>query len=72
MISRDKVTEIVCIIDEFCKFFEAENADKLLITSDVRRRRGRSASMLDSEIMTILTWVRRKKSVKKVVGMEYF
>lgn len=54
MISRDKVTEIFCIIDEFCKFFEAENAEKLLITSDERRRRRRSASMSDSEIMTIL------------------
>ena len=54
MISRDKVTEIFCIIDEFCKFFEAENAEKLLITSDDRRRRRRSASMSDSEIMTIL------------------
>ena len=54
MISRNKVTEIFCIIDEFCKFFEAENAEKLLITSDERRRRRRSASMSDSEIMTIL------------------
>ena len=52
MISRDKVTEIFCIIDEFCKFFEAENVEKLLITSDDRRRRRRSASMSDSEIMT--------------------
>ena len=43
MISRDKVTEIFCIIDEFCKFVEAENAEKLLITSDDRRRRRRSA-----------------------------
>ena len=52
MISRDKVSEIICIIDEFCKFFEAENVEKLLITSDDRRRRRRSASMSDSEIMT--------------------
>ena len=26
-----KVTELFCIIDEFCKLFEAENAVKLLI-----------------------------------------
>ena len=32
MISRDKVSEIICIIDEFCKFFEAEIAEKLLIS----------------------------------------
>ena len=54
MISRDKVTEIFCIIDEFCKFFFVYYAEKLLITSDDRRRRRRSASMSDSEIMTIL------------------
>lgn len=32
MISKDKVSEIFSIIDEFCKFFEAENAEKLLIS----------------------------------------
>lgn len=33
MISRDKVTEIFCIIDELCKIFEAENAEKLLFSN---------------------------------------
>ena len=28
MISKDKVTEIFCIIDEFCKHFDEENAKK--------------------------------------------
>ena len=28
MITEDKVTEIFCIIDEFCKFFEQENGKK--------------------------------------------
>ena len=28
MITKDKVTEIFCIIDEFCKHFDAENAQK--------------------------------------------
>ena len=31
MITKDKVTEIFCIIDEFCKHFDAENAQKVLI-----------------------------------------
>ena len=26
MITKDKVTEIFCIIDEFCKHFDEENA----------------------------------------------
>lgn len=30
MITKDKVTEIFCIIDEFCKHFDAENAQKVL------------------------------------------
>ena len=30
MITKDKVTEIFCIIDEFCKHFDAENAGNLL------------------------------------------
>ena len=54
MITKDKVTEIFCIIDEFCKHFDAENAQKVLISSKVTSRRRRSATMSDSEIMTIL------------------
>lgn len=54
MITKDKVTEIFCIIDEFCKHFNAENAQKMLISSKVTPRRRRAASMSDSEIMTIL------------------
>ena len=54
MITKDKVTEIFCIIDEFCKHFDEENAKKVLISSKVTSRRRRSATMSDSEIMTIL------------------
>ena len=49
-----KVTELFCIIDEFCKHFDAENAGKLLIGDDGTKRRRRKASLSDSEIMTIL------------------
>lgn len=28
MITEDKVTEIFCVIDEFCKNFDAENGQK--------------------------------------------
>ena len=32
-ITKDKVTELFCIIDEFYKVFDAENAGKLRVTS---------------------------------------
>ena len=54
MTTSYKVTELFCIIDEFCKLFEAENAGKLLLADDGTRHRRRKASLSDSEIMTIL------------------
>ena len=49
-----KVTELFCIIDEFCKHFDAENAGNLLEDNSGTKRRRRQASLSDSEIMTIL------------------
>ena len=51
-----KVTELFCIIDEFCKHFEAENAGNLLEDNSGVKRRRRAASLSDSEIMTILLY----------------
>ena len=51
-----KVTELFCIIDEFCKHFEAENAGNLLEDNGGVKRRRRAASLSDSEIMTILLY----------------
>ena len=48
-----KVTELFCIIDEFCKHFERENAGNLLEDNSGVKRRRRAASLSDSEIMTI-------------------
>ena len=60
-----KVTELFCIIDEFCKCFEAENAGNLLEdSSDIKRRR-RSVSLSDCEIMTILLYFIQKIEDKK-------
>ena len=47
-----KVTELFCIIDEFCKHFDAENAGNLLEDNSGVKRRRRAASLSDSEIMT--------------------
>ena len=55
-ITKDKVTELFCIIDEFYKVFDAENAGKLLLGEDGVKRRRRKASLSDSEIMTILLY----------------
>ncbi len=46
------LTEIFCLIDDFCKLFEAEQSKILL--SGKKRRRGKSCRMTLSEIMTIL------------------
>ncbi len=51
-----KVTELFCIIDEFCKHFDAENAGNLLEDNSGIRRRRRQASLSDREIMTILLY----------------
>ena len=54
MITTDKITEIFCAVDEFCKEFDKEIDKKSLMSSDGKRRRYRKASLSDSEIMTIL------------------
>ena len=51
-----KVTELFCIIDEFCKHVDAENAGNLLEDNSGVKRRRRAASLSDSEIMTILLY----------------
>ena len=51
-----KVTELFCIIDEFCKHFDAENAGNLLEDNSGTKRGRRQASLSDSAIMTILLY----------------
>lgn len=51
-----KITELFCVIDDFCKHFGAENGGKLLLGDDTTKRRRRKASLADSEIMTILLY----------------
>lgn len=54
MITNDKITEIFCAVDEFCKEFDKHMDKKSLMSSDGKVRRYRKASLSDSEIMTIL------------------
>jgi|TARA_R110002126_G_scaffold11410_1_gene51359 hypothetical protein len=51
MISKDKITEIFCSIDEFCKVFEPAFQKKLI--SDGKKQRNRAFRMSQSEILTI-------------------
>ena len=54
MIAEDKVTEIFCIADDFCKEFEHEIAKNAVEPSPEARKRRRRRRMSDAEIITIL------------------
>ena len=57
MITTDKVTEIFCTLDEFCKNLDAELTKSLHlapIDEGYKRMRNRKGQMSKSEIMTIL------------------
>ena len=53
MLSADKVNEIFCIADDFCKEFDA-SIEKNSLRADGKKHRNRKGQMSDSEIMTIL------------------
>ena len=54
MITEDKVSEIFCIADDFCKEFDKEIEKNALPAPDGTVRRRRKRMMSDSEIITIL------------------
>lgn len=54
MITTDKITEIFCIVDDFCKEFQAELDKQVKLSTLTAKTRNRSAQLSDSEIMTIL------------------
>lgn len=54
MITKDKITEIFCIADDFCKEFESE-IDKIGLPNDSKcKHRRRKWRMSKSEIITIM------------------
>ena len=55
MISVDKITEIFCIIDDFCIEFDKTKAGHVLLEQTGKKRRMRSFILSDSEVMTILS-----------------
>ena len=49
MLTEDKVTELFCIADDFCKFFDAM-MEKYTLRSAKKRRYHRNSTMSKSEI----------------------
>ena len=55
MFSKDKVTEIFCTVDDFCKEFELRIKElRQVQVNGVKQYRNRHLSMSDSEILAIL------------------
>ena len=54
MLTGDKITEIFCITDEFCKKSDEEVKNLKKLPHDGIRRRNRYCEMSDSEIITVL------------------
>jgi len=54
MVSVDKITEIFCIIDDFCLEFEKAKSGHILPEQTAKKRRNRSFTLSDSEVITIL------------------
>lgn len=55
LLTKDKITEIFCMADDFCQIYQEEiKKNKFLPSNDGKKRRNRQHIMSDSEIMTIL------------------
>jgi len=54
MLTDDKIIEIFCMADDFCKLFSQEIKKHQLFPNDSKKHRNRSHEMSDSEIMTVL------------------
>lgn len=54
ILTRDKVTEIFCIADDFCKELEKNAVDIRLKSPEAHQKRNRPCRMSESEIITIL------------------
>ena len=53
MITEDKVTEIFCMADDFCKFFDAMTA-KYTLKPTGKRKYHRDSTMSKAEVMLIM------------------
>lgn len=53
MLTEDKVTEIFCMADDFCKFFDAMTA-KYAVRDTGKRKYHRDSTMSKAEVMLIM------------------
>lgn len=54
MISNDKVIEIFCVIDDFCKEINQIIDKNALVANTKKKKRNRKSKMSDSEVITIM------------------
>ena len=54
MLTQDKITEIYCIADDFCKEFTREFKKLKTLSDTGSKHRNRSCEISDSEIIKIL------------------
>jgi len=54
MITIDKIIEIFCIVDDFCKEFESAKRGHVIAENSGKKRRNRSFGLSDSEVITIM------------------
>lgn len=52
MITEDKITEIFCLADDFCKYFSSELKKHQFV--DGKKHRNKSGKLSDAEVITIL------------------
>jgi hypothetical protein len=58
-LTSNKITEIYCIADDFCKEFSKEFKKHQILPNDGKQHRNRSFAMSDAEIITIETFARQ-------------
>lgn len=66
MITEDKVTEIFCMADDFCKFFDVMVA-KYTLKPTGKRKYHRDSTMSKAEVMLIIREFGIRKGLKKLV-----
>ncbi|WP_335967355.1 IS982 family transposase [Galbibacter sp. PAP.153] len=54
MISKDKITEIFCVIDDFCKEMNQIIDQNAIVQTTGKKKRNRKSRLSDSEVITIM------------------
>lgn len=68
MLTVDKITEIFCLVDDFCKEFNKAKEGHVLPETTAKKRRNRSFVLSDSEVITIMILFH----IKQVRSLKFF